>query len=65
LQLHHAITDDVVPVTASILLQSEMEAAGRPSELYLYEADSHDIDNNFFTAMRRTVEFFDVWVKGE
>jgi dipeptidyl aminopeptidase/acylaminoacyl peptidase len=65
LQLHHATTDDVVPVTASLLLQSEMEAAGQLSELYLYEADSHDIDNNFFTAMRRTVEFFDRWVKGE
>ena len=45
-------------------LQAQMEAAGRPSELYLYEADSHDIDNNFFTAMRRTVEFFDTHVKG-
>lgn len=63
LQLHHAVTDDVVPVTTSIFLQAAMEAAGQHSELYLYDADSHDIDNNFWAAMARTVEFFDTYVK--
>lgn len=64
LQLHHAIDDDVVPVTTSILLQSQMEAAGQYSELYLYESDNHDIENNFYAAMRRSLEFFDRFVKG-
>ena len=63
LQLHHARTDEVVPVTSSMQLQAQMEAAGMPSELYIYEDDSHDIDNNFFTAMRRSLEFLDAHVK--
>jgi len=63
LQLHHAIDDETVPAAASILLQSEMEAAGQLSELYLYENDTHDIDNNFYTAMGRSLAFFDRFVK--
>jgi dipeptidyl aminopeptidase/acylaminoacyl peptidase len=63
LQLHHALDDETVPAAVSVLLQSQMEAAGRPSELYLYENDTHDIDNNFYTAMRRSLEFFDRYVK--
>ena len=62
-QLHHAITDDTVPWAASQSLYDAMTAAGVPVELYLYDNDSHDIDNNFYTAMRRTVEFFDRYVK--
>ena len=63
LQLHHAIVDETASAAASILLQSEMEAAGQLSELYLYENDTHDIDNNFYTAMGRSLEFFDRYVK--
>jgi len=35
-----------------------------PVEIYLYEGDNHNISNNFWTAMQRTVEFFDLHVKG-
>ena len=63
IQLHHAIDDETVPAAASILLQSQMEAAGQLSELYLYENDTHDIDNNFYTAMGRSLAFFDRYVK--
>jgi len=63
LQLHHAYDDETVPYQASELLYAEMQAAGRPVELYLYENDTHDIDNNFYTAMRRSLEFFDRTVK--
>jgi dipeptidyl aminopeptidase/acylaminoacyl peptidase len=63
LQLHHAITDETVPAAASTLLYDQMTAAGLPVELYLYDNDSHDIDNNFYTAMRRSLEFFDRHVK--
>lgn len=65
LQLHHAITDETVPAAASTLLYDQMTAAGLPVELYLYELDSHDIDNNFYAAMRRSLDFFDLHVKGE
>ncbi len=63
LQLHHGLGDDIVPPTASIILQEQMDAAGMPSELFLYEFDNHDIDNNFFVAMRRSLAFFDEHVK--
>ncbi len=64
LQLHHATTDQTVPAASSALLQAQMEAAGQTSELYLYEGDNHNISINFYTAMRRTLEFFDRYVKG-
>ena len=41
-----------------------MAALGLPVELYLDDNDSHDSDNNFYTAMRRSLEFFDAHVKG-
>ena len=64
LQLHHAYDDPTVPFQASEVLHSQMQAAGQLSELYLYENDTHDIDNNFYTAMGRSLEFFDRFVKG-
>lgn len=64
LQLHHATTDETVPAASSALLHAQMEAAGQLSELYLYEGDNHNISINFYTAMRRTLEFFDRYVKG-
>ena len=64
LQLHHATTDSTVPVAGSEQLQRQMEAAGVPSELYLYEGDNHNIAVNFYTAMGRSLAFFDTYVKG-
>lgn len=63
LQLHHATTDSTVPVASSQLLQRQMEAAGQYSELYLYEGDNHNIAVNFFTAMERSLAFFDEHVR--
>jgi len=65
LQLHHSTTDESVPVILSELLYSEALAAGMTAELYLYEGDDHDITANFSTAMQRSIEFFDDYVKGE
>ena len=62
-QLHHAIDDPTVPYQASELLHSQMQAAGQLSELYLYENDTHNIDTNFYTAMSRSLTFFDRHVK--
>jgi dipeptidyl aminopeptidase/acylaminoacyl peptidase len=63
LQLHHATTDGTVPVAGSELLQSQMEAAGQYSELYLYEGDNHNIAVNFYTAMELSLSFFDEYVR--
>lgn len=64
LQLHHATTDASVPVEYSEILYEQVLEAGRPVELYLYEGDNHNIFANFWTAMGRSNEFFDAYVKG-
>ena len=37
---------------------------GRPSELYVYEGDDHNLSGSLSTALARSVEFFDRHVKG-
>ncbi len=64
LQLHHSTTDDSVPVEFSEILYEQVQAVGKPVELYLYEGDNHNIYANFYTAMQRSVDFFDRYVKG-
>ena len=64
LQLHHSVEDEEVPVKLSEILYDELQAAGKPVELYEYEGDNHNIAVNFSMAMLRSVEFFDQWVKG-
>ena len=63
-QLDHSVTDEEVPVAASETLYKEMQAAGKPVELYTYPGDNHNISKNFAKAMQRTVAFFDKYVKG-
>jgi fermentation-respiration switch protein FrsA (DUF1100 family) len=63
LQLHHATTDASVPVEFSEILYDQVRAADRPVELYLYEGDNHNIFANFWTAMQRSIDFFDQHVK--
>jgi fermentation-respiration switch protein FrsA (DUF1100 family) len=64
LQLHHSTTDSSVPVEFSEILYEEIQAADLPVELFLYEGDNHNIFANFWTAMNRSIEFFDLHVKG-
>jgi uncharacterized protein len=63
LQLHHSTTDEEVPVEFSETLFYQMLDAQKYVELYKYEGDNHNISNNFGTAMQRTIEFFDRYVK--
>jgi uncharacterized protein len=65
IQLHHGTGDASVPFEFSEILAAEMEAAGVPVELYLYEGDNHNLAISFWTAMNRSIEFFDRHVKGE
>ena len=57
----HADTD--VPVEFSESLYFQMLEADQYVELYKYEGDNHNISNYFSTAMQRTIEFFDRYVK--
>lgn len=63
LQLHHGTLDADVPLEFSELLFYQMLDAEQYVELYKYEGDNHNISNYFSTAMQRTIEFFDRYVK--
>lgn len=64
LQIHHATGDQSVPVAFSESFYARLQQAGQTAELYIYEGDNHNISGNFGTAARRSVEFFDRYVKG-
>lgn len=63
-QLHHGTADTSVPVEFSEILKAQILAVDGTAELYLYPGDNHNISQNFNTAMQRTLEFFDRYVKG-
>ena len=63
IQLHHGSADESVPLVFSELLYEALGVAGKPVEFYAYEGDNHNISANFSTAMSRTVEFFDRYLK--
>lgn len=65
LQLHHGTADSSVPLEFSQTLQKQMESAGQKSELFTYPGDDHNIAANLSVALRRSVEFFDTFVKTE
>jgi dipeptidyl aminopeptidase/acylaminoacyl peptidase len=63
LQLDHSTTDEEVPVEFSETLYFLLLDLGKYVELYKYEGDNHNISGHFSTAMARTIEFFDRFVK--
>jgi len=65
LQLHHSISDNVVPFEFSNKLFHELIIAGKTAEFFAYQADNHNIALNFNLAMDRTLEFFNRYVKGD
>ena len=64
IQLHHGTADSSVPIEFSETLSSQIQEVGKPVELYTYENDNHNISNHFGTAMERSVQFFNTYVKG-
>lgn len=63
IQLHHGTADYSVPVEFSQKLEEQLKAAKKGVELYVYTGDDHNISLNFNTAITRSVEFFDRYVK--
>ena len=62
-QLHHGTADASVPVSFSELLYDEILAAGGDAEYYTYDGDDHNLSVYFSTAMQRSIDFFDQYVK--
>jgi dipeptidyl aminopeptidase/acylaminoacyl peptidase len=53
-----------VPYEWSQTLYSQLQEVGKTVEFYGYEGDNHNLSNNFGTAMARSVQFFDTYLKG-
>jgi fermentation-respiration switch protein FrsA (DUF1100 family) len=64
IQLHHGTPDTSVPVEYSETLYTQIQAVGKPVELFTYKGDNHNISVNFGKAMARSIRFFDIHVKG-
>ena len=65
LQLHHGTADTSVPYEFSEILRDQVQAAGGGVEFYGYDGDNHNISAYFSSAIQRSIEFFDQYVKGE
>lgn len=63
IQIHHGTNDADVPVAFSETLDTQLKAAGKESELYIYTGDDHNLSANLSTALQRSVEFFDRTLK--
>jgi len=63
IQLHHSTTDEEVPVAFSESLADKLKKADKTVELYTYPGDNHNINANFNTAMERSLDFFDKYLK--
>lgn len=63
-QIHHGTTDEEVPVAFAQSLNDKLKNANKVVELYTYEGGDHNISDPFFTtAMDRSIEFFDKYLK--
>jgi dipeptidyl aminopeptidase/acylaminoacyl peptidase len=62
-QIHHGTADTSVPVEFSQNLEKQLQAEGKEVEYFEYSGDDHDITANFNTAIQRSVEFFDRYLK--
>ncbi len=63
IQLQHSITDPVVPYSLSVDFAAALRANDKYVELYLYPNDDHDIAANATTALTRSINFFEKYVK--
>jgi dipeptidyl aminopeptidase/acylaminoacyl peptidase len=62
-QLHHGTADTSVPIEFSRTLYEQIQSAGGEVEFYAYDGDDHNLANYFSTAMYRTIEFYDRYLK--
>jgi dipeptidyl aminopeptidase/acylaminoacyl peptidase len=65
LQLHHGTADETVPLEFSEILYQKLQEAEQTAEYFAYPEDNHNLSNSFSTVMRRTIEFYDRYLKGE
>jgi uncharacterized protein len=64
IQIHHGSNDADVPIAFSDSLAASLKAANRNYEYFIYKGDNHNLSGNLGLALRRSVAFFDKYVKG-
>lgn len=62
-QLHHGTADTTVPIAFSRTLYQQLLDAGKTVEYYEYEGGDHNLAKYFSTAMQRTLNFYDQYLK--
>ena len=62
-QINVGLADNQVPPDFSTGLYSRMTAAGKVVQYYEYAGANHDINQSFTLAMKRTIIFFDRYLK--
>jgi uncharacterized protein len=65
LQLHHGSNDTSVPIDLADNFEKRLVKNGSTYEYFRYPGDDHNLSLNFTIAMRRSVDFFNIYVKGE
>jgi dipeptidyl aminopeptidase/acylaminoacyl peptidase len=65
IQLHHGTADETVPIEFSSTLYEQILAVGGTAEIFTYKGDDHNLSNAFSAAMQRSIQFFDLHVKGQ
>lgn len=66
IQIHHGLSDETVPWQFSESLYNALTQVEKEVEYYTYEGGDHNLSGSSFSpAMRRSVEFFDKYLKGE
>lgn len=63
LQLHHGTSDASVPIEFSRTLEKQMTNANETVELYEYSGDDHNLSKNLSSALSRSVDFFNRYLK--
>lgn len=63
IQLHAGGDDEEVPTDFSQGLYDRLKSSGKNVEIYIYPGDNHNISSNLETALQRSVEFFDRYLK--
>lgn len=62
-QIHVGLSDTQVPPDFSKSLFNKLTTEGKFAEYFEYPGANHDINQSFDTAMQRTVQFFDRYLK--
>ncbi len=62
-QIHVGLSDNQVPPDFSKFFYQKMKKEGKVAEYFEYRGANHDINQSFPTAMKRTIEFFDKYLK--